>query len=73
METVKKIRRASRSKTIKWGHVQVVAGMLATGLAALTPAAVPNLPTWVYGLALIASGMITYALRAVTRKPLDEK
>ena len=73
MEAVKKIRRASRSKTIKWGHVQVVAGAAATGLTLLTPATLPDLPTWVYGLALIVSGMITYVLRTITRKPLDEK
>ena len=72
METIKKIRRASRSMTIKWGHVQTIAGTIATGLTLLTPAAIPDMPTWVYGVALIISGMITYALRKVTRKPLDE-
>jgi hypothetical protein len=72
MEAIKKIRSASRSKTIKWGHIQLIAGTLATGLTLLTPATIPDLPAWVYGVALIASGMITYALRKVTRKPLDE-
>jgi uncharacterized membrane protein HdeD (DUF308 family) len=73
MTIIAKTKRASRSKTIKWGHIQVVAGAIATGLTLFNPATVPDMPSWAYGVALIVSGMITYILRAVTRKPLDEK
>jgi hypothetical protein len=73
METVKKIRRASRSKTIQWGHIQMIAGALAAGLGFFNPAMFPNMPTWAYGIAAMSAGVITYILRAVTRKPLDEK
>jgi hypothetical protein len=73
METIKKIRRASHSKTINWGHIQVIAGTVAAALGFITPQTMPDLPAYVYGVALVVGGAITYALRAVTRKPLDEK
>jgi hypothetical protein len=73
METIKKVRRASRSKTINWGHIQVIAGTVAASLGFITPQTMPDLPAYVYGIALMIAGAITYALRAVTRKPLDEK
>jgi len=72
-EIVKKVKRASRSKTIKWGHVQVAAGAVATGLGFFNPVMFPDLPAWAYGIATMAAGVITYVLRAVTRKPLDER
>jgi hypothetical protein len=73
MEVIKKVRRASKSKTIVWGHIQIAAGAVATGLAFVNPATFANLPTWAYGMAAMSAGMITYVLRSVTRKPLDEK
>jgi len=73
METIKKIKRASRSKTILWGHVQIVAGAIAAGLAFINPAMFPNMPTWAYGIAAMGAGVITYVLRAVTRAPLEDK
>lgn len=56
-----------RSKTIWWGHVQNISGMVVVALGAFVPANFPGLPAWVYGLALMASGIITYWLRVLTK------
>lgn len=71
MGTIKRVVK-SRSRTIAWGHVQVAAGAVAVALGFLTPATFPDLPQWAYGLAMMAAGVITYVLRTLTRKPLDE-
>lgn len=71
MGIVKRVAK-SRSRTVWWGHLQVLAGALAVALGFLTPAVFPDLPQWVYGLAMMAAGVITYVLRSVTRKPLGE-
>lgn len=68
----KVIRKATRSKTMNWGHLQVAIGAVGAALGYLNPALFPDLPPWVYGLAAMGAGVITYILRAVTRKPLEE-
>lgn len=73
METIKKIRRATRSKTIKWGHVQMIGGAITAALGVFNPALFPNLPLWVFGAAGMVAAVITYLLRSVTRTPLDDK
>ena len=66
------MRRYIQSKTIWWGHVQVIAGILATVLAFVTPVNFPNIdPMWI-GLAAMLAGGITYWLRSQTRKPLSD-
>ena len=72
-ETVKKIRRASRSKTIIWGHVQFVGGAITTVAGFFNPAAFPGHPMWVYGSVAMGAGLVTYVLRSVTRTPLEDK
>jgi len=72
-EIVKKVKRASRSKTIKWGHVQVAAGAVATAMGFINPAIFPDLPAWAYGMAAMVAGVVTYVLRSVTRTPLEDK
>lgn len=73
MEVMKKIKRASRSKTINWGHIQMVGGAVTAALSVFNPAAFPNLPMWVFGVAAMIAAVITYLLRSVTRTPLDDK
>lgn len=63
----------TKSKTVNWGHVQMVAGAVATALAFVTPAVFDDLPKWVYGAAAMVAATITYVLRNATRKPLDDK
>ena len=71
MGIVKRVAK-SRSRTVAWGHIQVLAGAVAAGLAFINPAMFPSLPVWVYGLSAMVAGVITYVLRSVTRKPLGE-
>lgn len=68
-----KLKGAVKSKTINWGHIQVIAGAIATALGFFNPSTFPNLPVWVYGVSAMGAGVITYILRAVTTKPLEEK
>lgn len=65
--------RLFKSKTITWGHVQLIGGAIATALAFVNPATFDGLPKWAYGLAAMTAGVITYILRSVTRQPLGEK
>lgn len=67
------ITRSIKSKTMNWGHFQVALGSIGTALAFVTPQAIPDLPVWVYTLAAMIAGVITYILREKTRLPLDEK
>ena len=62
-----------KSKTIIWGHLQLLAGMIVAGLGFFNPALFPDIePKW-YGVAAMVAGVLTYWLRSVTRQPLDEK
>jgi hypothetical protein len=73
MTIANKVKRASRSRTIVWGHIQFIAGAVTTAAGYFNPLAFPGQPVWVYGAVAMGAGVITYVLRAVTRKPLDEK
>jgi len=55
-----------KSKTINWGHVQIVLGAMAAGLGYFTPTMFPDMPKWSYGLAAMGAGVITYWLRTKT-------
>ena len=67
------IARILRSKTMNWGHIQVIGGTLATILVLVSPETLPGLPAWVYSGAAIVAGGITYVLRFMTKMPLDQK
>ena len=54
------------SKTFIWGHAQVIAGGIVTALGYVTPGAFPNIPVWMYGVAAMVAGLITYYLRSIT-------
>lgn len=56
-----------KSKTILWGHVQNILGMIVTMLAVFVPSNFPDFPAWAYGIALMMSGVITYWLRIMTK------
>lgn len=58
------------SKTIFWGHIQNFAGLLLVVLPYVTAVNFPDLPQWVFGAALVFSGVLTYWLRSVTDKPI---
>lgn len=59
-----------KSRFILLGHIQNILGLVVVALPFVTPANFPGLPQWVYGLALMACGVITYWLRAKTTQPL---
>lgn len=67
-----KIKRYVRSSTMKYGHAQVIAGMIVTALAYFNPISFPNIPVHWFGLAGMAGGVLTYYFRIKTRKPLDD-
>ena len=66
------MKRRSRSKTYWWGHAQVFAGMVVTALGYVTPTYFKDLPFWVYGVAAIAGGVITYILRELTKEAVSK-
>ena len=61
-----------KSRTINWGHIQVVLGAVAAGLGFFTPSMFPNMPMWSYGVAAMVSGVITYWLRSKTTGPIGK-
>lgn len=67
------IKRIFKSKTINWGHIQVLAGAISTVLVLVTPQSLPDLPVWVYTASAMIAGFITYILRNATRLPLSDK
>jgi len=61
----------TKSKTINWGHVQMILGSIGSVLVFVTPELMPDLPKWVYTGAIILGGLITYWLRNNTHKPMS--
>ena len=58
---------------MNWGHIQVLVGAIGTALAFVNPQALPDMPVWVYTIAAMIAGVITYILRHVTTQPLSDK
>lgn len=58
------------SKTIKWAHIQLAAGVVATMIPFITPKAFPDLPLWVFGPLSMLAAAITYWLWAQTTEKL---
>lgn len=58
------------SWTIQWGHIQNILGLALVILPFINEDNFPGFKPWVYGLALMAAGIITYWLRIKTKKPL---
>ena len=67
------MKKLTRSKTMWFGHIQKFTGMVASGLAVVSPQTLPNLTPTQYGVIAIVYAVITYWLRSVTRKPLEDK
>ena len=64
-------KKPSKSKTITWGHLQFVGGALVYMIDMYNPIWFPDIPGYVYGIALMVKGLITYGLRLMTTMPLD--
>ena len=61
-----------KSWTIQWGHIQNLAGLAIILLPLFDETNFPGFKPWMYGMALVVSGVITYYLRSVTTKPLGK-
>ncbi len=61
------------SRTILWGHFQNLLGLALVVLPLFDEDNFPGFEPWVYGLAMVAFGIITYLLRMDTTKPLGGK
>jgi len=66
------VKPALKSKTIWWGHIQALLGLVAVVAPLVTHENFPNLPPWAYGSAAVVFAVVTYVLRYMTKEGIGK-